>query len=205
MRVLLLLLLCATAMSSTRHVHLVDTLQSCTTPSTATLLERALDKDVLWNTAYEWGEHHQISEWTYKTLSDAEARGLEVAKNNEGVFSASAIECIRLNYAVQVHMPTFAAKYLSMVSKPVSIRKQLCAADGKLYERVEIEGLPLISASVVSASAKFWPGKVEFTTDTDVTMPVWLSFTDYFSKCVGKLMQERWHQKSTAYVKYMCA
>lgn len=196
-----LLLLCAVVLSAGRPVYMEEKLDMCVMPATR-VIRLALTQELLYNTAFEWGEHHDLSGWHYERLSDAAARNLAMVQRSKRLQLADPLECVRVKYSVLVHMPKFAVTYLSLKNSHVTIEKDTCTADGMLFESVFVSGMPLLHEVTITGTATFAAGEMYTTTTAKLHLPLLLS---WFHGHVAALMRERWHRKSAVFVRQICA
>jgi len=194
------LLLCAAVLSAGKIVHMEEDTDMCVM-SASRVLRLAISQPVLSNTAFEWGEHHPIFGWQYERHSDAAARNLAIVQHTKRLQLAHPLECARVRYSVFVYMPKFAVTYLGLKDSRLAIDKELCTADGMLFERVIISGIPLLHSVAIASTATFEAGNMHTMTTTDLHIPLILSL---FHNHVAGVVKERWRKKNKVFVAQMC-
>lgn len=195
------ILLCIAVLSTGKIVHMEEDMDMCVM-SASRVLRLAISEPVLSKTAFEWGEQHAIVGWQYERHSDAAARNLAIVRRSKRLQLALPLECARVRYSVFVYMPRFAVTYLGLKDSKLAIDKELCTADGMLFERVIISGIPLLHSVTIASTATFEAGEMHTTTTTDLRIPLILSI---FHNHVAGVVKERWRKKNKVFVAQMCA
>lgn len=165
------------------------------------MIARALSQEVLYNTAYEWGHNRKITGWRYERVPQAETGQLAITLASRQLRLDDSRECVRVEYSMRVPIPSFASSLSSSLSAPVPMKKTLCSSAGKVFERTDIKGLPLIGDMLITTETVLSRGRLRSISSGDI-MPSFLASIMYHK--LSTAVKTTWHEKTNVFVRQLC-
>lgn len=166
------------------------------------MLARAVSQEVLYNSAYEWSKHSKIMNWTFERVAHADTALLPITLASRQLRLDDSRECVLVRYAVRLPTPGFVHGYSAAFSAPVPISKSVCSSAGKVFERTELAGLPMIGNMLVTSESVFAPGHMRSVSSAVLEPSFALSL---FHDKLTAAVKQSWRERTSIAVQQLCA